>query len=404
MDYKKDFPLLMGSDIAYMDSGATTQKPQQVIDALDDFYKRTNANPHRGLYDLSMNATMEYESARDKIAKFINASSEEILFTKNASEASNLVAYTYGLDTLQSGDEVVVSIMEHHSAIIPWQFVTKKTGSSLQYLYLNDDYGLDFSEIQSKITKNTKIVSITQISNALGTINDVKAIIEHAHAMGAVVIVDASQSIPHMPVDVKDLDADFLFFSGHKMLAPLGIGILYGKKTLLNAMPPFLYGGDMVEYVYEQETTFAPLPNKFEAGTQNAEGVIGLAAAIDYIQSIGYDQIEAIDKALVAYAREELSKLDYVTCYMPKDETKHASLISFNINGVHPHDVSDILNSSKVCVRAGNHCAQPLLRHIGLESTCRASFYLYNTKDDVDRLIQAIQKVYSIFGKYLKKG
>ncbi len=404
-NFKDDFPLLKNSDIAYLDNGATTQKPQSVIDAIDHYYHVNNANPHRGLYTLSMQATQAYEEAREKTAKFIGAKNpSQIIFTKNASEASNIIAYSYGLDVLSEGDEVVVSIMEHHSSIVPWQFVTKQTKSELKFMYIDDNYSLTKEEITTKITDKTKIVCITQMSNALGTVNDVKFIIEYAHSKGAIVVVDAAQSVPHMPIDVQELDADFLLFSGHKMLAPLGIGVLYGKSELLENMRPFMMGGDMVEYVYEQETTYASLPNKFEAGTQNIEGAIGLAAAIDYINSVGFDTINKIDAELIGYARQELAKLDYVTCYMPKDEDNHACLISFNINGVHPHDVSDILNNFGVCVRAGNHCAQPLLRYLKLESTCRASVYLYNTKEDIDRLITAIKKVYDIFGKYLKKG
>ena len=291
MDYKKDFPIFNNRNITYLDSGATTQKPQYVIDAIDEFYEHNNANPHRGAYSLSIDATNVYEGTREKIAKFINArKANEIIFSKNASESLNLIAYSYGLENLKEDDEVVLSIMEHHSNLVPWQYVTKKTGASLKYMYINDEFELSKEEIESKITDKTKIVGITHVSNVLGTINNVKEIIKYAHKKGAVVIVDASQSIPHMKIDVQDLDADFVVFSGHKMLAPLGIGVMYGKKELLNRMTPFLMGGDMIEYVYEQETTFAPLPNKFEAGTQNVEGVIGLGAAIDYIENLGYDK------------------------------------------------------------------------------------------------------------------
>ena len=284
-DLKKDFPILENRKISYLDSGATTQKPIQVIKAVDEFYEKYNANPHRGAYSLSVEATEVYENTRTKIAKFINAKHrEEIIFSKNATESLNLIAYSYGLENLKKDDEVVISIMEHHSNLVPWQKVTKKTGSKLKYMYINDEYELSEEEIKNKITDKTKIVAVTHVSNVLGTINNVKEIIKYAHKKGAVVIVDASQSIPHMRIDVQDLDADFLVFSGHKMLSPLGIGVLYGKKEILNKMTPFLMGGDMIEYVHEQETTFAPLPNKFEAGTQNVEGVVGLGAAIDYIE------------------------------------------------------------------------------------------------------------------------
>ena len=404
MNFKEDFPIFKNRDIAYLDSGATAQKPQIVIDAINNFYDKFNANPHRGAYTLSVETTAVYEDTRAKIAKFINAKHpEEIIFSKNASESLNLLAYSYGLDNLKKGDDVVISIMEHHSNLVPWQFVTQKTGSELKYMYINDEFELSKEEIESKITDNTKIVGITHVSNVLGTINNVKEIIKYAHKKGAVVIVDASQSIPHMKIYVQDLDADFLVFSGHKMFAPLGIGVLYGKRELLNKMNPFLMGGDMIEYVHEQKTTFAPLPNKFEAGTQNVEGVVGLGAAIDYINSIGYDKIQEHDREIVEYAREKLSKLDYLDIYMTPNAENHSAVISFNIKGVHPHDVASILDSENVCVRSGNHCAQPLMRFLGIDSTCRASFYIYNTKEDVDRLIAGIEKAYKMFEKYINR-
>ena len=402
MDIRKDFPIFDNKNITYLDSGATTQKPNQVIKTLGEFYAKSNANPHRGAYELSIEATEKYEETRKKIAKFINARfPEEIIFTKNASEALNLIAYSYGLENLKKEDEVVISIMEHHSNLVPWQYVTKKTESTLKYMYINKEYELTQEEIENKITEKTKIVAITHISNVLGTINNVKEIIKYAHKKGAIVIVDASQSIPHMKIDVQELNADFLVFSGHKMLAPLGIGVLYGKKEILDKMNPFLMGGDMIEYVYEQETTFAPLPNKFEAGTQNIEGVIGLGAAIDYIESIGYEKIQEIERELIDYARQELSKLKFLKLYITPNKEKHSSVISFNIKGVHPHDVASILDSYGVCVRSGNHCAQPLMRFLKIDSTCRASFYLYNTKEDVDKLVQALKKAYNMFEKYI---
>ena len=401
-DIRDDFPILKNKDICYLDSGATSQKPNQVINKVKEFYENSNANVHRGAYSLSMEATQKYEEGRAKIAKFINArNSEEIIFSKNASEALNLIAYSYGMENLKNDDEIVLSIMEHHSNLVPWQKVARVTGAKLNYMYINDEFEISDEEIESKITDNTKIVGITHVSNVLGTINDVKKIIKYAHKKGAIVVVDASQSIPHMRIDVQDLDADFLVFSGHKMLAPLGIGILYGKKEILNKMNPFLMGGDMIEYVYEQETTFAPLPNKFEAGTQNIGGVVGLVAAIDYIEEIGYDKIQEIEKEVVSYARQELSKLDYITLYLTPNEQNHSSVISFNIKGVHPHDVASILDTDGVCVRSGNHCAQPLLRYLGVDSTCRASFSFYNTKEDVDKLIKALNKAYDMFKKYI---
>ena len=404
MKFKDEFPILQKRKISYLDSGATTQKPQCVIDAIESYYKECNANPHRGAYSLSIEATEKYESTREKIAKFINARNrEEIIFSKNATESLNLIAYSYGLDNLKKDDEVVLSIMEHHSNLVPWQYVTKKTNSKLKFMYINKEYELSKEEIESKITDKTKVVGITHVSNVLGTINNVKEIIKYAHKKGAIVIVDASQSIPHMKIDVQDLDADFLVFSGHKMFAPLGIGVLYGKKELLNKMTPFLMGGDMIEYVYEQNTTFAPLPNKFEAGTQNVEGVIGLGAAIDYIEKIGYKEIQNVEEAITKYAVNELSKLDFLELYISPHSENHSSVISFNIKGVHPHDVASILDSNGVCVRSGNHCAQPLLRYLGMDSTCRASFSIYNTKEDVDNLVEALKKAYKMFEKYINK-
>ena len=399
----RDFPLLQNRKITYLDSGATTQKPAQVINAIDKFYENNNANPHRGAYSLSIEATEEYENTRTKIAKFINAKHrEEIIFSKNATESLNLIAYSYGLDNLKENDEIVLSIMEHHSNLVPWQKVAKTTGAKLNYMYINEEFELSDEEIESKITDKTKIVGITHVSNVLGTINNVEKIIKYAHKKGAIVVVDASQSIPHMKIDVQKMDADFLVFSGHKMLAPLGIGVLYGKREILNKMNPFLMGGDMIEYVYEQDTTFAPLPNRFEAGTQNVEGVVGLGAAIDYIEKIGYDKIAEIEEEVVAYAREKLKELEFITLYMSPNKENHQAVISFNINGVHPHDVASILDSHGVCVRSGNHCAQPLMRFLGIDSTCRASFYFYNTKEDVDKLVEAVKKAYEMFRKYMQ--
>lgn len=404
MDFKKDFPIFENRDISYLDSGATSQKPQYVINAIEEFYKKFNANPHRGAYSLSLEATEQYENTREKIAKFINArNKEEIIFSKNASESLNLIAYSYGLSNLKQNDEVVLSIMEHHSNLVPWQFVTKQTNSILKYMYINNEFELSKEEIESKITDKTKVVGITHISNVLGTINNVKEIIKYAHKKGAIVIVDASQSIPHTKVDVQDLDADFLVFSGHKMFAPLGIGVLYGKKELLNKMPPFLMGGDMIEYVYEQNTTYAPLPNKFEAGTQNVEGVVGLGAAIDYIESIGYKTINKVEQEVTEYAVNELYKLNFIEMYVTPNKQNRSSVVSFNVKGVHPHDVASILDVNGVCIRSGNHCAQPLLRYMGMDSTCRASFSIYNTKEDVVKLVDALNKTYKMFEKYINK-
>lgn len=402
-EIKKDFPLLENNMITYLDSGATSQKPIQVINRVQEFYERYNANPHRGAYNLSIEATEVYENTRKEIAKFINTRfPEEIIFSKNATESLNLIAYSYGMENVKQDDEIVLSIMEHHSNLVPWQKVAKAKGAKLNYMYINKDFELSEEEIKSKITDKTKIVGITHVSNVLGTINNIKEIIKYAHKKGAVVVVDLSQSIPHFEIDVQDLDCDFAVFSGHKMLAPLGIGVLYGKREILNKMEPFIMGGDMIEYVYEQYTTFAPLPNKFEAGTQNVEGVVGLGAAIEYIKNIGYKTIHELEEEVLLYARQELSKLEYLDLYLTPNIKNHSGVISFNIKGVHPHDVASILDSYGVCVRSGNHCAQPLLRYMGLDSTCRASFYFYNTKEDVDKLVNSLNKAYEMFKNYIK--
>lgn len=402
-EIRNDFPILRENKIAYLDSGATTQRPIQVLDKVDNFYKSENANPHRGAYKLSIQATEVYENARQKVADFINApSARNIVFTRNATESLNLLAYSYGLNNVKKDDKIVLSIMEHHSNLVPWQMVCQKNGAKLEYMYTNSNGELTTEEIDKKIVPGVKIVGITQVSNVLGTINPIKEIIKKAHSVGAIVIVDGSQSVPHMKVDVQKLDADFLVFSGHKMLSPFGIGVLYGKNNLLDSMTPFLFGGDMIEYVYEQETIFAEVPTKFEAGTQNVGGAVGISAAIDYLKNIGMENIEKIEKELTKYAYEELSKLDFITLYGPKDLQKRSGVFSFNVNGVHPHDVASILDSQDVCVRSGNHCAQPLLRYMNLDSTCRASLYVYNTKEDIDRLVKALIKTRDVFAKWIK--
>lgn len=402
-EIRNDFPILRENKIAYLDSGATTQRPIQVLDKVDNFYKTENANPHRGAYKLSIQATEVYENARQKVADFINApSARNIVFTRNATESLNLLAYSYGLNNVKKDDKIVLSIMEHHSNLVPWQMVCQKNGAKLEYMYTNSNGELTTEEIDKKIVPGVKIVGITQVSNVLGTINPIKEIIKKAHSVGAIVIVDGSQSVPHMKVDVQKLDADFLVFSGHKMLSPFGIGVLYGKNNLLDSMTPFLFGGDMIEYVYEQETIFAEVPTKFEAGTQNVGGAVGISAAIDYLKNIGMENIEKIEKELTKYAYEELSKLDFITLYGPKDLQKRSGVFSFNVNGVHPHDVASVLDSQDVCVRSGNHCAQPLLRYMNLDSTCRASLYVYNTKEDIDRLVKALIKTRDVFAKWIK--
>ncbi len=401
-EIKKDFPLLVNSSIAYLDSGATTQKPRCVIDAVENFYLNTNANPHRGVYKLSVDATTELADARHNVASFVNANDDEIVFTKNATEALNLLAYSYALENLEKGDEVVISIMEHHSNLVPWQKITKLKGATLKYLYIDKNYQIPDSELK-KITQKTKIVSVLSVSNVLGTINDINKITKVAHENNAIMIVDLSQSIAHMPFDVKTSDVDFAVFGSHKMYGPLGVGVLYGKKQLLESMQPFIMGGDMIEYVYEQDTTFAPLPNKFEAGTQDIASIVGLSKAIDYIKSIGYQNIRKIEENLINYTINSLKNLNFVEIYATDDVNKISSVISFNVSGIHSHDVSTILDDNNICVRSGNHCAQPLLRYLGLDSTLRISLAIYNTKEDIDKLIDALKKTYDMFKKYLEK-
>lgn len=392
--YRADFPLLESSDVIYMDNAATSQRPQAVLDAMNEFYKHHNANPLRGVYKLSVEATEDYENARAKVAKFIGAAgSEEIVFTRNATESLNLVAYSYGLNNIKAGDEIVVSILEHHSNMLPWQMVAKATGAKLVFLDCEEDGEITKAEIDSKINEKTKIVACTQISNVLGIPTPIEYIIEKAHSVGAVAVVDGAQSIPHKKIDVRALDADFFAFSGHKLCGPMGIGVLYGKKELLDAMPPFLSGGEMIEYVTRDSATYAELPHKFEAGTVNAEGAVGLAAAIDYIEGVGYDNIEAIEKELSAYAIETLSKNKYVRILGSKDPKKHSGIINFILEGVHPHDVSTILDSKGIAVRAGHHCAQPLLQHLKINSTTRASLSFYNTKEEIDALSVALSDI-----------
>ncbi len=405
VNFLDDFPVLKagedGKRLIYLDSGATTQKPVQVLEAIENYYKTNNANPHRGAYKLSIDATKAYDDAREKVRNFIDAEfSKEIVFTKNATEGFNLLAASYGMENVNEGDEIVISILEHHSNLIPWQIVAKAKKAELKYMYINEDGEIPEEEIKNKITEKTKLVSITHVSNALGTINDVKKIIDYAHSKGAKVIVDGSQSVPHMKVSVRELDADFLVFSGHKLLSPMGIGVVYGKKELLENMPPYIVGGDMIEYVYEQSATFAELPSKFEGGTQNVEGAVGLGAAIDYLEKIGMNKIHEIEKELLIYATLELSKLSYVKIYGPKNIDHMGGLISFEIEGVHPHDVASVFDTFGVAIRSGNHCAQPLMRYMGINATCRASFYFYNTKEDVDRLIEATKKTYEMFLKW----
>lgn len=397
-EIRKDFKVLSeeikGKRIVYLDNAATTHKPNSVIEAVSKYYESSNANPHRGAHILSVRATEAYEEAREKVKRFINAkSSREIIFTKNATEALNLIAYSYGMNFLNAGDEIVISIAEHHSNLIPWQQVARAKGAILKYMYVDEEGRIQEEEYKSKITEKTKIVSVAHISNSLGVINPIEDIIKYAHEKGAIAIVDGAQSVPHLKEDVEKLDADFLVFSGHKMLAPMGIGVLYGKEHILEKMPPFLYGGDMIEYVFEQEASFAELPFKFEAGTQHVEGAVGLSKAIDYIENIGYDFIEKVERELTSYALEKMKEIPYITIYGPSDIKDRSGVISFNIEGVHPHDVASIVDTYGVAIRAGHHCAQPLMKFLKVNATCRISFYFYNTKEDVDIFIESIKNV-----------
>ncbi|NLJ79336.1 MAG: cysteine desulfurase [Tissierellia bacterium] len=383
-----------GHRLAYLDSAATTQRPIQVLDAMARYNKFSNGNPHRGAYQLSIRATEEYDLSRQKVKEFINAGEvEEIVFTRNTTESLNLIASSYGMDFIEEGDEIVLSISEHHSNILPWQRVARQKGAILRYMYLDDGGRITEEEMDRVIGSRTKIVAIAHMSNVLGTIYPIEEILERAHEVGAVVIVDGAQAVPHMKVDVQELDADFYVFSAHKMLGPMGIGVLYGKRKLLEDMSPYLLGGDMIEYVTEQDATFAPLPHKFEAGTQNVEGAVGLRAAIEYIEDIGLDNIRQHEMELMEYAMDRLLNIPYISIQGPSDLESKGGIISFTIDDVHPHDVSSILDAYGVAIRSGHHCAQPLMKFMGLPATSRLSFYLYNTEEDVDQFINAIGNV-----------
>ncbi|TJX15336.1 cysteine desulfurase [Tissierella creatinini] len=394
----KDFPTLdlkvNNHRLVYLDNGATTQRPLQVINAMRSYAEGSHGNPHRGAHFLSTKATEEYELAKEAVRNFINAkSTEEIIFTKNATESLNLIANSYGMENVHKENEIVLLISEHHSNILPWQRVARVKEAVLKYMYVDDQGRLPLEEIERKISDKTRIVAMAHMSNVLGTIFPVKEIIDYAHSKGALVVIDGAQSTPHIKVDVKELDADFFVFSAHKLMGPMGIGVLYGKKDLLESMPPFLLGGDMIEYVYEQEATFAPLPFKFEAGTQNVDGAVGLRAAIEYINKIGIENITAYERILTGYALEKLLSIPYIRIQGPKIAEDKGGLISFTIDDVHPHDTASILDTYGIATRAGHHCAQPLMRYLDIPATSRASFYIYNTKDDVDQLLEGIKNV-----------
>lgn len=392
--YRKDFPLLMAQDIAYLDNAATAQRPQCVLDAVRRFYCEQNANPLRGLYPLSIAATDAYENAREAVRRFLNAkSAAEIVFTSNTTEGLNLVAYSYGLSHIRAGDEVVVSILEHHSDLLPWQMVCRQTGAVLKFLDCEPDGSLDLNKAEALITDKTKLVAVTHVSNVIGRVNPIRRLADMAHKHGAVLVVDGAQSTPHIPVDVQALDADFLAFSGHKVYGPMGIGVLYGKRALLEAMPPFLTGGEMIESVSREGAVFAELPHKFEAGTVNAAGAAGLHAAIDYVQSVGFDAMHRQELALTQRTLAGMADMPHIHVIGSDKPEEHNGIVTFTVEGVHPHDVSEILACDGVDVRAGHHCAQPLLQHLGLNATVRASFAFYNTENEVDRLLQSLSTI-----------
>ncbi len=397
MSYKNKFPIFSNIENHYLDTAATSQKPKVVLDKIKEYYEKYNGNPGRGSHKLSMEAQTLMVKARKTVQKFLNAEkSQEIIFTKNTTESINIIAYSYGLNFINEGDEIVLGISNHHANIVPWQFVAKQKKAKIKYVYLKKNGQLDLNDLKYKMSDRTKIVAVSAVVNVTGVIQPIKEIIEIAHSRKALALIDAAQSILHFSHNIHELDADFLVFSGHKIFAPMGIGVLYGKKEILDKMPPFLYGGDMIEFVTEQESTFAPLPNKFEGGTQNVEGAVTLQAAIEFIEEIGYEKIDEIEKNLSEKALAELAKLDFVETYFTEN-VERTGVIAFNVKGVHSHDVAFILDSFNVAVRSGHHCAQPLMKYIGVPSCCRASFSIYNDEKDIEKLIEGLKKVKEVF-------
>ena len=405
--FKADFPLLAANPgLSFLDSAATAQRPAAVLDAERRFYETMNANPLRGLYRLSVEATAAIDDARAHVASFIGAVDDagkpqgnQIVFTRNASESLNLVAQTLGRTVVGPGDDVVISIMEHHSNIIPWQQLCREVGANLVYLRMDDDYRITPEEVAAKIGPRAKIVSVTQVSNVLGVENDVAAIGRRAHEMGAYFVVDGAQSVPHVHVDVRAIGCDLMAFSAHKLGGPMGIGVLWGTSEVLDAMPPFLTGGEMIDSVTETDAVWAPVPQKFEAGTQDAAGIYAFDADLTYLESIGMEKVEERERILARHLTERLASLDFVDVIGPEDGSRHVGAVSFNVRGVHPHDVASILDMNDVCIRAGHHCAQPLLLELGVENnaTCRASVAFYNDKQDIDRLVDALEQVWQVF-------
>ncbi|TAL47960.1 cysteine desulfurase [archaeon] len=392
---RNDFPILKrkvdGKPLVFLDSAATSQKPVQVIDAIKEYYEQHNANPHRAIYKLSDEATQLYEKAREDVGKFVNANSEEIVFVRNTSEAMNLVMYGWGMK-LSAGDEIVLTQMEHHSNIVPWQLL-QKNGVTLKFVDITNEGELDMEELKKFVTKRTRLVSLTHVSNVLGTINNVKEIGKIAHDSGALFFVDGAQSVPHMPVDVNDIGCDFLTFSGHKMLAPMNIGALYGRKDILQGMQPFMYGGNMIKQVSLTRSTWNDLPWKFEAGTPNVEGAVGLSAAISYLKKIGMNDVMKHEEELTKYALEKLSEVNGIKVYGPEER---AGLVSFDFGNIHPHDVAEILNSEGIAIRSGHMCAQPLMNRLGVNAVSRASFYIYNMREEIDKLVDGLEKVKTV--------
>ncbi|HEY4845345.1 MAG TPA: cysteine desulfurase [Candidatus Dormibacteraeota bacterium] len=398
---RADFPILgrhiNGKPLVYLDSAATSQKPAVVIDAMDDYYRRYNANPHRGVYTISEEATAAYESARQRLATFINAASvKEVIFTRNTTEAINLVRYSWGRANVRPGDRIMLTEMEHHSNLVPWQLLAKEVGARLEFLCIDDDGLLLLDQLERKLA-GVRLLALTHQSNTLGTINPIKAITAAAHAAGALVLVDGAQAVPHMPVDVQDLGVDFYAFSGHKMCGPTGIGVLWARRAILEAMPPFLGGGDMIKRVKLNEATWNDLPWKFEAGTPSVAEGIGLGAAVDYLGQFGMERVRSHERTLVDYAMEKLQEIPGITLYGPRDPEIHGGAISFTLPNIHPHDLATLVDREGIAVRAGHHCTQPLMDRLGVPATTRASFYIYNRVDEVDQLVSGIQKAQKVF-------
>ena len=390
---KEDFPIFENHpELIYLDNAATSQRPKQVINSITNFYEKENANIHRGVYPLSEISTKKYDEARKKVAEFINAQKNEIIFTRNTTESINLLCHRIKALIKEEKDEILISEMEHHSNLVPWQQFAKLHGFKIKFIPVTDNHELDYEKAKELITEKTAILSVTHVSNVFGTINDIKTLINLAKEKEAITIIDAAQSLQHIKVDVKELDCDFLAFSSHKMLGPTGIGILYGKEELLNKLPPFLFGGGMISKVTYEDATWAEIPEKFEAGTQNIAEAIGFAEAINYIEKIGFEKINKHEKELITYALNELKNLDNLTIYSP-DLEKNAGIISFNLKEIHPHDVASILAENNIAIRAGHHCCMPLMKKLGISGTCRASISIFNTKEDIDRLIEGIEKV-----------